>query len=181
MPSPERLSQLVPPPTAVAQDRPWAQTEAHLGRSLPQDFKDLVDTYGGGDFDGHIGLLVPPPTRTGSEIAEYNEDRMNELTDLWAITDNRPAELTGEGLVLVAWADTIDSDTLNWLATPGQPADQWPVAVLDADLGQCEIYPMNCTDFLTRLLSREIDSPILTHHLPAEGHTFHPYPAAPHT
>jgi hypothetical protein len=176
MPPPERLSQLVPPPATVARDRPWDRTEGRLGRRLPQDYKELIGTYGGGEFDGYIGLLVPPPVRNGSEIAEYNDDRMDELAGLWAIADNRPAELADDDLVLVAWADTIDSDTLNWLVRPGQPAEKWPIAVLDADLGQCEIYDMVCTDFLAGLLSGEIDSPVLSHQLSPGPRTFRPYP-----
>ncbi|MEE4540461.1 SMI1/KNR4 family protein [Streptomyces sp. V4-01] len=175
-PSLDRLSRLVPPPSAP-QARDWAAAEDRIGRPLPRDFKELVDVYGGGDFDGHLGLLVPPPTRTGSEIAGYNDDRMDELNDLWAITENRPAALAGEDLLLVTWADTIDSDSVNWRVEPGRAPEEWAVVVLDADLGACEVYPMTGTEFLAGLLSGEIDSPILSHHLHADGHVFRPYPA----
>ncbi|MFI1097023.1 SMI1/KNR4 family protein [Streptomyces sp. NPDC020917] len=178
MSSLERLTHLVAPPPAVAYDRPWEWTEERMGRRLPQEFKDLVATYGGGSFDDHLGLLVPPPARTGSEIAEYDDDRMNELHGLWAITGNRPVALGGDDRMLVAWADTVDADTVNWLVSPGRPADQWPVAVLDADLGECEVYAMGCTDFLAGLLSGAIASPILSPHLSTGPHTFRPYPLA---
>lgn len=178
-PSLERLRQLVPPPQAPPAVPDWAATEGRIGRALPQDFKELVEAYGGGDFDGHLSLLVPPPTRTGSEIAGYNDGRMDELNDLWEITENRPAVLDGPGLLLVTWADTIDSDSVNWLVEPGLSPQEWAVAVLDADLGACEIYRMTGTEFLAGLLSGEIDSPILSHHLQAGGHVFRPYPAPP--
>lgn len=101
---------------------------------------------------------------------------MDDLTHLWAITENRPANLAGDDLLLVVWADTIDADTLNWLVKPGQSPEDWAVAVLDADLGECELYPMTCTEFLAGLLSEEINSEILSHHLSSEGHMFRSHP-----
>ncbi|WP_345363465.1 SMI1/KNR4 family protein [Actinoallomurus liliacearum] len=172
----DRLLQIVVPPSIAARHhRDWAAAEERLGRPLPQDYKDLIDVYGGGSFDGHVGLLAPPPTRVGSDLAEYNDGYMDDLTNLWAITENRPASLAGEGL-LVVWADTIDADSLNWLVKPGQSPQDWAVAVLDADLGECELYPMTCAEFLAGLFSEEITSRILSHHLSSEGHTFRSYP-----
>jgi hypothetical protein len=171
----DRLLHLVPPAIAAGH-RDWAAAEERLGRRLPQDYKDLVGVYGGGDFDDHLGLLAPPPTRCGSELTDYNAGRMIDVTDLWAISKNRPANLAGDDLLLVAWASTIDSDTLNWLGKTGQSPEDWSVAVLDADLGECELYPMTCTEFLAGLLSEEITSEILSHHLSSEGHTFRSYP-----
>jgi hypothetical protein len=173
----DRLLQLVVPPvTAAGQQRDWAAAEERLGRPLPQDYKDLIGVYGGGSFDGHMGLLTPPPVRVGSDLAEYNDGYMDDLTDLWVITENRPANLAGEDLLLVVWADTIDADTLNWLVKPGQSPQDWTVAVLDADLGECELYPMTCAEFLASLFYEEITSNILSRHLSSEGHTFHSYP-----
>lgn len=106
----------------------------------------------------------------------YNDGYMDDLVNLWEITENRPAELAVDDLLLVVWADTIDSDKLNWLVRPGEPPERWPVVVLDADLGECEIYPMTCTDFLSGLFSGEIDSRIITHHLNDDAHVFSPYP-----
>lgn len=175
----DRLRSLVPPP-AVRRSRDWEAAEQRLGRVLPPDYKDFVDVYGGGQFDGHVGLLVPPPSRPGSELVTYNDGHLDDITNIWAITENRPAELADD-LPLVVWADTIDADTLNWLVTPGEPPERWPVAVLDADLGECELYPMTCTEFLAGLFSGGIESRIITHHLNADGHAFRPYPAATNT
>jgi hypothetical protein len=174
----ERLRSLVPPPSGGGGRRDWAAVERRLGRALPADYKDFVDAYGGGQLDRHVGLLVPAPSRPGSELVSYNDGYFDDLTNLWEITENRPPELDVDDLRLVVWADTIDADTLNWLVLPGEPPERWPVAVLDADLGDCELYPMTCTEFLAGLVSGEIDSGIITHHLKADGHVFYPYPVA---
>lgn len=169
----DRLRRLVAPPVS-GEDRDWGVAEQRLGRVLPQDYKDFVDVYGGGHFDHHVGILVPQPSRPDSELVSYNDGHMDDIVNLWQITDNRPAELAAEDLLLIAWADTIDADTLNWLVSPGDPPESWPIAVLDADLGECEIYSMTCTGFLAGLFSGEIDSRIISHHLNADTHVFSP-------
>ncbi|GAA4485207.1 hypothetical protein GCM10023191_009490 [Actinoallomurus oryzae] len=172
----DRLRRLIPPPAGDGHHRDWAAVEERLGLPLPQDYKDLVDVYGGGQFSDHVGLLVPPPTRIGSELVTYNDGHMGDLDSLWSILDDRPAELAADDLRLVVWADTIDADSLNWLVRPGEPPERWPVAVLHCDLGDCELYPMTCTEFLAGLFSREFESEIITHQLSDEGDDFRPYP-----
>jgi hypothetical protein len=52
---------------------------------LPQDYKGFVDVYGGGQFDRHVGLLVPPPD--GLDGTLISCDRVAGTTengnDLW--------------------------------------------------------------------------------------------------
>lgn len=172
----DRLRRLIPPPAGGGGHRDWAAVEGNLGLPLPQDYKDLVDVYGGGEFYGHIGLLVPPPTCIDGDLVQRNRSHMRTLKDLWSVTKNRPAELAVDDLQLIVWADTIDSDSLNWLVRPGVPPERWPVLVLHCDLGDCELYPMTCTEFLVGLFSREFESEILTYQLSDEGEDFMPYP-----
>ncbi|MGW0886252.1 SMI1/KNR4 family protein [Streptomyces sp. NPDC002671] len=148
-------------------ERDWEATQQRLGQVLPQDYKDLVDVYGGGEFYGHIDFLSPPPTLPDSELVTFNRGYMDDLFSLWAISDNRkcPAELAVDDLLLVVWAVTIDSDTISWLVRPGVPPEEWPVVVLHADLEDCEIYSMTCTEFLAGLFARDFESEILTYQL----------------
>ncbi|MFF3603745.1 hypothetical protein [Streptomyces sp. NPDC002463] len=55
-PDVERLTHLVPPP-AERRPRAWPEVEGRLGSARPEDFKDLVDAYGGGVFDETIWIL----------------------------------------------------------------------------------------------------------------------------
>lgn len=55
----EQLIALVPPSqNFVSLD--WAETESELGQ-LPDDYKAILDTYGGGTFFGQINLWAPKP------------------------------------------------------------------------------------------------------------------------
>jgi hypothetical protein len=150
--------------------------EEALGLGLPQDYKELVASYGVGGFYGHVELLVPPPTVLDGELVRRNGSHMRDLNHLWSVHKNRPAELDVDDLRLVVWADTPDSDTLNWLVRPGEPPERWPLVVLHCDLGDCEIYPMTCTEFLAGLFARDFESEILTDHLDEESDPFLPFP-----
>lgn len=179
-PSLDLLRRLVTPPEEVGVERDWAAAQERLGLPLPQDYMDLVDVYGAGEFDDHLGLVVPSPTRNGNELVSYNKLHMENLTGLWAITKNRPVELQAADLRLLVWADTIDSDTVSWFVKPDLPPEKWPVVILDADLGQCEIHSTTCTEFLAGLFSGTIESDIITHHLYEADHEFVPFPVQGH-
>jgi hypothetical protein len=62
-PTIEKLIKLVPPPAHpfnVPTDADWAAAEKELGTPLPEDYKDLVNTYGEGCFsDLYICLFSP--------------------------------------------------------------------------------------------------------------------------
>ncbi|MDI5965528.1 SMI1/KNR4 family protein [Streptantibioticus silvisoli] len=172
-----RLRTLAPPPSAGGGGpRDWAAAEEVLGRALPQDYKELVEAYGVGGFYDHVELLAPPPTVLDGDVVTRNTSHMWDLKNLWSVHGNRPAELAMDDLLLVVWADTPDSDSLNWLVRPGEPPETWPVVVLHCDLGDCEIYPMTCTEFLAGLFARDFESEILTDHLDEESAPFFPYP-----
>ena len=162
----ERLQSLVPPPAVEARQWQWdwAGTERRLGYPLPQDYKDLVDVYGRGEFDGYLSLLVGLPNETDSGITLFNRGHMDDLRHFWSGLVERPDGLA-EDDVLVVWADTIDADTISWLVRPGKPPEQWPVAVLHSDLEDCEIYPMTCTELLAGLFAGDVVSETLTQQL----------------
>jgi hypothetical protein len=162
----ERLQSLIPPP--AANTRPWrwdwAETERRLGYPLPQDYKDLVDVYGRGEFDNYLRLMVGLPNKTDSGIVLFNQGHMDDLRHFWSGLVERPDGLA-ENDVLVTLADTIDADTINWVVRPGEAPEQWPVAVLHSDLEDCEIYSMTCTELLAGLFAGEIVSDTLSHQL----------------
>lgn len=159
------LTRLLPPPDLELPALDWEEARGRMGVGVPGDYKALVGAYGCGEVDGYFDLLTPPPTRTGSEIAEYNDGHMADLEGLWGIGGNRPAEFARPGARLVVWGSTVDADSLGWLALPGAEPDDWPVAVLDVDSTGCELYPMPVSAFLAGLLSGNLDSPTLSDQL----------------
>ncbi|MBV9022448.1 MAG: SMI1/KNR4 family protein, partial [Streptomycetaceae bacterium] len=157
----QRLVRLAPP-AVTPPPTDWSDAERRLGRPLPQDYKELVDTYGSGEFDEHVRLRGPDDTAAGRGIISMNDGYFEELEDIWEMNEEAPEEIAEEGTTLVVWARTKDADTLNWLVLPGQAAEEWTVMVLNDDASVWEHYDMNGTAFLAAVLAGDIDSGILS-------------------
>lgn len=182
----QRLVRLAPPPAAPA-PADWAGAERRLGHRLPTDFKQLIDTYGDGQFDEHIRVRGPEDSPAGRGLVSMNDGYFEDLEDVWemneeapqefadrAETDGRDGEEDGGRPTLIVWARTKDADTLNWVVRPGTAPDRWPIMVLDGDARVWERYDMTATAFLASLLAGESTSDILSPELTPPAHTFRP-------
>ncbi|CCB77016.1 protein of unknown function [Streptantibioticus cattleyicolor NRRL 8057 = DSM 46488] len=67
-----RLTAMIPP-GVTPRPKHWATVEVRLGTPLPRDYKELIDTYGGGQFDFHISLLEPDPQNGLYDLLEDND------------------------------------------------------------------------------------------------------------
>jgi hypothetical protein len=52
-----QLAQLIAPPDPHPSHKDWGTVESELGIELPEDYMELIDTYGGGRFDGYLWVL----------------------------------------------------------------------------------------------------------------------------
>ncbi len=91
-------------PAARAVD--WPSVHTLLGTTLPADYRQLIDRFGPGSFDGYVRLLVP-----GAESQHPDEVDAGRL---------------------LRWADTEQGDTFYWLADAADP-DDWPVLARGED------------------------------------------------
>lgn len=80
-PAAERLSGLIPPATP-RRSRDWATVERQLGTPLPDDYKELIETYGGGVFDETIWLLDPECPDEDYNLHGQATERAATLADL---------------------------------------------------------------------------------------------------
>ena len=162
-----------PATTPVSKD--WPTIEERLGSPLPPDYKELVATFGGGRFDGHLWLLEPDCGKELYDLVFDNQGRMEDLEDFWDMGEEKPAELEEEGSRLISWGGTDNGDVLYWLVRPGTRPDAWTVMVNESRGPRWEHFDLTCTDFLASVLSGEVRSGILGSRLPAAEHEFRPY------
>ena len=172
-PSLARLVELIPP-TATPVSKDWDAVEGRLGTPLPQDYRDLVDTYGGGQFDAHISLLEPGSPGEVYDLFVDNDGLMSDLEKLWNIGLEKPEELQEAGSRVVAWATTDNGENLYWLVRPGQRPADWTVMVNEGRGPLWEHFSMNCTGFLLSILSGVVESDVLGYALPVDEHHFSP-------
>ncbi|MEU8792620.1 SMI1/KNR4 family protein [Streptomyces sp. NPDC048643] len=123
-PAVEHLTEIIPP-GAPRRSRDWATAEHQLGTLLPEDYKELVETYGGGVFDETIRLLDPQcPDEDYKPLAQATA-RAEILADLRQ-SEAKPTEPQNESEAQVLPRAIEESGAyLYWLRRPGQKPNEW--------------------------------------------------------
>ncbi|MDQ0945454.1 hypothetical protein [Streptomyces sp. V1I1] len=129
----------------------WETTEAWLGTGLPGDYKQLVQIFGCGSFDGCLDMFLPNGPSGCLDIVEHalsmaswdNEDG----NSLWA-----PHRLFPAPGGLLQWAGSEREDSFYWL-TEGADPDRWPILVTKE--GHCDWirFDGSTAEFVFRMLT----------------------------
>ncbi|GAA1150560.1 hypothetical protein GCM10009654_02370 [Streptomyces hebeiensis] len=162
------------PPSAAPQPKDWQRVETQIGASLPNDYKELVDAYGGGVFDGTVWLLEPWCANKHYDLVTENKERPHALERLWSFGEPKPPELEEEGTRVIAWALTEAGSYLYWLVRPGQKPDEWTVILNGAHGPEWETHEMACGEFLEGVLLTGSVASDYCGQLPAGSHEFRP-------
>ncbi|MFE6160164.1 SMI1/KNR4 family protein [Streptomyces sp. NPDC056486] len=167
----ERLTVLVPP-AGPRRSRDWAAVEQRLGTALPQDYKELVECYGGGVFDETIWLLDPECPDQDCNLLTQAKECAEILADLWQIEPKPPQLLRDDGAEVLPWAYIEGSGAmLYWLRRPGQKPEEWTTLFNEGRGPEWEYHPRSCTSFLLAVLAGEAET-IYFPDFPLDEHLF---------
>lgn len=100
----------------------WSAVEERLGTRLPSDYKELVELFGRGAFDGYLELHTAGAPGTGVDIERCNRGVDSLSND--ALCEPYRAYPAPGGLLWWGW--TEQEDGFYWL-TEGADPDDWPV------------------------------------------------------
>jgi hypothetical protein len=125
-------------------DRPavdWQAVENALGTALPKDYKEIVNAFGPGSFDGYVDLHVP----NGRDLdliawSGLNADRF----------DPYPAHPAQHGLL--QWGSSERRELFVW-QTGAADASDWPVLFRAEDDEEWQRFACGLGEFLARLLT----------------------------
>ncbi|AZK92711.1 MULTISPECIES: SMI1/KNR4 family protein [Streptomyces] len=171
-PSVARLTGLVPPPGNPPAAPDWDRVEAVLGTPLPDDYKQLIEVYGGGVFDETVWVLAPGCEDEDYDLLAQTEERGRILADLWASGEPRPAEIGDSGTRLIPWATVEEAGHyLYWLVRPGQEPSEWTVVLNEGRGPEWESHPQSCGAFLAGLLTGDVRS-FYFDEFPLPAHSF---------
>ncbi|MGI5197358.1 SMI1/KNR4 family protein [Streptomyces sp. CA-288835] len=161
------------PTASTPSGKDWRLIEDEVGTSLPRDYKELIDTYGGGLFDNCLWLLEPGCANKHYDLLTEIRERAEAFELLWGHGEEKPSELEEEGSRVIPWATTENGEFVFWLARFGQEPDTWTVMVNEGRGAEWEHHQMTCTSFLLAVLEGDVRSEILWE-LPVAEHKFRP-------
>ncbi|MBX8516834.1 SMI1/KNR4 family protein [Pseudomonas cichorii] len=159
------LINILPPPSRYGFDSDaWVKFEAEEKLRVPQDFKELISIYGGGQIDGFLWILNPFSVNRNLsfEKSKYFQEAYASMQQEFPSDYFRPA-YPEQGSFL-PWAVTDNGETFVWLVD-GEP-DSWKVAIHSSDQGEEESYSCGCVEFILNILRRDISSRILPSQFP---------------
>ncbi|MFJ3786847.1 histone-like nucleoid-structuring protein Lsr2 [Streptomyces sp. NPDC090093] len=171
MTSLEDLTRLVPPPaTPPATD--WNAVEALLGTQLPDDYKQLADTYGPGAFNGFIRLYHPHGPTEWVDLTGPMPARLRSQLETDQASGTYPMPHAPEDLFAVGVTD--NGNHIFWITTPWEEPDVWRVTVNQADGHAWYTYDGNLASFLVSLLTGHTHPSVFPDDLLSNGAFFTP-------
>ncbi|GGJ56429.1 SMI1/KNR4 family protein [Streptomyces brasiliensis] len=123
-PAVARLRELLSPPVSSGDAVDWDEIERTTGLVLPADYREFVESYGGGEIDEYLSVSTPPvPGSAYGDLLDRVDPALSDRD-----REELGALLPGGALPpLLPFADTASSDVAFWLRE-GAP-DDWQVAV----------------------------------------------------
>ncbi|MCZ4123102.1 SMI1/KNR4 family protein [Streptomyces sp. H39-S7] len=171
----ENLTSVCPPPEDPPRIRPdWNQVEGDLGFRLPADYRQLIETYGPGSFDGFLHVFQPASPHRPLDLAHQIDTSVAALRTLRDdFSEEVPFRLE-QPYEILTFAVTDNGDQCYWLRTGDDP-DQWTVLVNEARGPEWFPFDGNATAFLAATLSRRITVPVFPDDFPTDPPMFAPY------
>lgn len=149
----------------------WHEFESSLGIILPEDYKEFIMTYGTGGIDNFIWILTP---------FEHDENinfmaKMNVMLSSYEESKGKFPQYykhdvfpKSEGLL--PWAYSENGDEIYWL-TSSNP-NKWSIVVYETRSPQYHHYEMSMTEFLYKILTKELKCDAFPEDFPSEKPEF---------
>jgi hypothetical protein len=170
----EKLKELLPYSGNPTRLFDWEKIESLIGMRLPEDYKEFVEFFGGGQIDEFLMILSPFETDeyknliTRISLNKENRKILEEQFDQLIPYPEFPAEES-----LLQFGITDNGDELFWKVSKN--VDDWIVVVNESRSPEYEEFDLPFGEFLSKLLSREIKSAAFPTNFPLEKHTFIPF------
>ena len=163
------LRGLVSPPVVGGVTVDWDELYEGTGVRLPDDYREFVAAYGGGEFNSYMAVIIPPAEGYPYGGQWYG---VPELIDLEAHVDV-PVWL--HGVKVLSYAGDADGDEVFWTCAAEDP-NAWGTLVYKrqhkAREDPWKRFSMGMVDFWSALFRGEIESPFSSGSFPGGNPTY---------
>ncbi|MFE6510214.1 hypothetical protein ACFVDI_21130 [Nocardioides sp. NPDC057767] len=131
----------------------WGSIEGEMGLVLPDDYKNLCESFGVGEFSGYVTVLSAA-TVTYPTIAEWWKD---SVSDAASGLDPFPAYLDpyslfrGDGSGLIYWGGSEEAQ-FYWLAGDDWPANTWRIVARESTVDPWHEFDFGVAEFIYLVL-----------------------------
>lgn len=149
------LASIVPSPLSSPRQLDWERLEEEIGFPLPDDYREIVESYGPGLFSDFIFIFDAVPDnlniyireqdRLAIEALRYLEERGNEVIPFQV---SPTSELIGCGR-------TVNGDMLYWRTRFSDDPNAWTIVGNESRGDEWFEYQGGLDQFLTACLSGE--------------------------
>ncbi|WP_443744652.1 SMI1/KNR4 family protein [Streptomyces sudanensis] len=150
------LIRICPPPNPPMGIH-WDRVEAALGMSLPQDYKELADRYGPGDFCDYLGVFHPHGATEFSHLTGPVPGRVRAYLRKDYDQGTHPVPCDPDLLFVIGSTD--NGEYIFWITEPKTDPDAWRIAVNEARGPRWYLHDGTLTDFLVAVLSGRVRVP----------------------
>ena len=167
------LAKLIPPPNnpdEAPQQNEWPRIEARIGTALPLDYKEFVSLYGTGKIDNFLWIFNPFSQNENMNLVTQLRVQLSALSELQAYGEVVPYQLFPDADGVWPFGITDNGDVLYWKTT-GLP-ETWTVLVNEARSPDWEAFGMTMTEFLIKVLSRQLHPTAFPGAFPGSTPTF---------
>ncbi|GGS81514.1 SMI1/KNR4 family protein [Streptomyces badius] len=163
-----------PPPASPPPPADWPSVEEALGRALPADYKNLIDTYGSGSFSDFLRLYQPHAPTEWVDITGPMPTVIRSQLEEDQAQQKNPVPYAPQHLFAIGVTD--NGEYLFWITDPEDSPEQWTIAVNEARGPRWFTYDGTLTQFLAALLAKTINVPMFPDDLQTLDPFFQPDP-----
>ena len=131
----------------------WGSIEGEMGLILPDDYKNLCESFGVGEFSGYVTVLSAA-TATYPTIAEWWKDSVNEAElalDPFPEYLDPYSHFCGDGRGLIYWGGSEEAQ-FYWLADDSLPANEWRIVARESAVDPWHEFDLGVAEFIFLVL-----------------------------
>lgn len=137
----------------------WEEFEGETSIHFPDDYKELISTYGTGGIGDFLWFLTP---FAEDENVNYTE-RADVLLEAYQTSKGNspeyfPFNVYPEENGLLPWGYTENGDELYWKT--GAAFEDWEIVVYESASPDYYSYKMSLSEFLYKIITKELECDI---------------------